>query len=282
MRRFGFRYAGIIFTVAIHNNDFSKPYLDHFSAEPVLDPTGIKIEAVIEPRTHSIKINEIDKPPDCTINNDTLTIVHRYYEGSYNLTQNEGTVSVSSMFSLMAFIRLVVSVVIINRGGLALHSSCIFKNNRAHLFAGTSGSGKSTIVKLTDEPLLYSDEVTLVRKGQSGIFEVHHSPFRSEFHTDSLDSTEKIAGVFFLQQDSGVYLEPLPQTQALIKLLPNVFFPIVARNPFEQKIFQLCLDFLSQVRAMVMHFRKDNSFWRCIDEEFGNLETESGYNYQKN
>lgn len=282
MKQFGFRYAGIIFTVAIHKNDFSKPYLDHFRAYPAPDPAGIKIEALIEPREHIINNAEVDKPPDCTINNDILNIVHPYYEGTYNLTQNEGNVSVSSLFALMAFIRLIVSVVIIGRGGLAIHSSCIFKNNRAYIFSGSSGYGKSTIVKLTDKPLLYSDEVTLVRKDESGIFNVYHSPFRSEFNTEALNATEKIAGTFFLRQDSRVYLEPLSQTQALIKLLPNVFFPVVERNPFEQKIFKICLEFLSQVRAVVLHFKKDDSFWRCIDDEFSNLGTESRCDYQNN
>ncbi len=282
MRLLGFRYAGIIFSVAIQNNNYSKPFLEHFRAEPVLEGTEVKIEAIIQPRAYVINNNEIDKPPDCTINNNTLTIVHPYYEGTFDLTKNEGTASVSNLFSLMAFIRLIVSVVIIDRGGLAIHSSCIFKNNKAHIFAGTSGSGKSTVVKLTDEPLLYSDEVTLVRKDESGFFKIHHSPFRSEFHTESLDATENIVGMFFLQQDTSVFLEPLTQSHALIKLLPNVFFPIVARNPFEPKIFQLCLDFLSQVRPVVMHFKKDNSFWRYIDEEFSNVETKSGYDYQNN
>lgn len=282
MKRFCFRYAGIIFTVSIHDNDYSRPYLDHFGAEPVFDSTGIKIEAIMEPRPPVIDITEADKPPDCTIINNILTVVHPYYEGIFNLNKKEGNAVVSSIFALKAFIRLIVSVVIIDRGGLAIHSSCIFRNNRAHIFSGASGFGKSTVIKLTDNPRLYSDEVTLVRKDEYGIFKIHYSPFRSEFYTESLDSTDIIAGLFFLQKDANVYLEPLHQTQAVIKLLPNIFFPISGRNPFEQKIFQLCVDFLSQIKAGIIHFKKDNSFWRCIDEEFSNLETESIYDYQNN
>lgn len=280
MKQLSFSCADISFTISLLNGSFNESHFDYFQVEPGPGAPEIKIAAAIKPIINLSCNTEIDKPPDCTINNHTLTIVHPCYQGTYNLRQNEGTASVSSLFSLMAFIRLIVSVIIIDRGGLAIHSAGILKNNRAYIFSGPSGHGKSTIVKLTDNPRLFSDEVTLVRKDESGIFKVHHSPFRSEFHTESLDSTGKIAGMFFLQQDSSVYLESLPKTQALIKMLPNVFFPIIARNQFEPKIFQLCLDFLGQVKPVVMHFKKDNSFWRCIDEEFSHLETESGYDHQ--
>lgn len=282
LRGFVFRYAGITFSVAIQNYELSKPQPDHFRANPVPEATGIKIEAVIESRNHSISSIEIDQPPAVTLNNDTLTITHPLYEGTYNLSQDEGKVSVGSLFSLFAFIRLIVSVVIIDRGGLAIHSSCILQNNKAYIFAGSSGNGKSTVIKLTENPLLYSDEVTLVRKDETGLFWVYHSPFRSEFHTEPLHPLGKIAGIYFLRQDTAVFLESLSQADALIKLLPNIFFPVKARNPYEPKIFQLCCDFLCQVKAEVMHFKKDNSFWRCIDEEFGSLETEPGNDYQNN
>lgn len=271
--------ADIPLTITINKGEFNPAYVQHFIQQPPFKAKAIEITAEIEPRLNTVD-SEVDKPPVVTLRSGIFNIAHQLYTGTYDTNQEMGAVSVHNSFSLVAFIRLLVSVVLADRGGLAIHSSCIYRNNKVHIFSGPSGNGKSTVIKLTANPLLYSDEVTLVRKDAKGVFRVHHSPFRSEFHTKPLPPADKIAGIYFLEQDAGVYLEPLSQPESLIKLLPNIFFPVKERNPYEKKIFQLCCDFSCQVKAAVMHFRKDNLFWRCIGDDFSTLETEPGYNYQ--
>lgn len=291
MQQVSLSCADIPFTITIQNSSFNRLYFEYFKVEPAGDVPGIKIEATIKPRPNITPRSnitsssedtksEFNKPPDVTHSNGILTIFHPLYKGTYDLKQDEGTASVSSFYSLIFFIRLICSVVITDWGGMAIHSSCMLKNNRAHVFSGPSGYGKSTLIKLTEKPLLYSDEVTLIRKDEAGVFKVHHSPFRSEFHTEPIQPTDNIAGMFFIKQDTRTYIEPLSQAEGLIKLLPNIFFPITERNPYEPKIFQLCCDFLHQVKPAILHFRKDNSFWRCINEEYSNFEAESRYDYQ--
>jgi hypothetical protein len=297
LHQFCLRCADIPFTIIIRNSRFCQSYFDHFKVEQAGAEPGIKIEAFINTRpnikpmpniktrsnitTRLHNINSVvNQPPEVTHSDGILTIVHPLYEGIFNLKQGEGTASVNDIYSLIAFIRLVCSVVIIDRGGLAIHSSCIFKNHSAHIFSGSSGYGKSTLVKLTEKPLLYSDEVTLVRKDEAEVFKVYHSPFRSEFHTEPLQPTDNIAGMFFIKQNTSTYIQPLSQSAALSKLLPNIFFPITERNPYEPKIFQLCCDFLHQVKPAILHFKKDNSFWRCIIEKYSNFKAESSYDYQ--
>jgi hypothetical protein len=204
--------------------------------------------------------------PEVSIADNTLHISHPDYKGTFSLTEQKGTVWVSSQMALNAVQRTITTVLIVRHGGLALHSSCILKNQKAHIFAGASGSGKSTIVQLTDEPMLYSDEMTLVKKNDEGVFTVYHSPFRSDHQTSPLPPTDRIAGVFFLRQDTASSLEPIPQSTAIFKLLPVVFFPVKDRNPYEQTIFNLCCDFLEQVPTAVLSFKKDSTFWRCISD----------------
>ena len=268
--------AGIPITVTIQNGNYDQKFLDYFNAKPMAEPTGIRILVTIIqelPNDHNSISNKV---PIVTLSNRQLTVIHPFYKGKFNLDQEAGMVLVVGFYALAAFLRLIVSVIIVERGGLAIHSSCILRNGKAHIFSGPSGYGKSTIAKLTENSLLYSDEVTFVRKDETGIFSVFHSPFRSELYTDPQKATSNIL-MFFIYQDSRTYLQPISQTEAIFKMLPNIFFPILARNPYEKKIFQLCCDFLEQVKPMIMHFRKNNFFWRCIDEQFGSFSTKPGH-----
>lgn len=280
MNQFSLLCADIPLTITVQDSDYFNPAsLEHISQKPSIKLKTIEINAVVKPR-QDIDNYKADTPAVVSLSNDVLTITHPLYSGTYHIKRETGSASVHNSYGLMAFIRLLISVIITDYGGLAIHSSCILKNSKAHIFSGSSGNGKSTIIKLTENPLVYSDEVTLVRKDKTGYFRVYHSPFRSEFFTEPLPPADKIAGIYFLRQDTGAYLEALSQTDALIRLLPNIFFPVKERNPYEKKIFQLCCDFIRQVKPMVMHFKKDNSFWRYIDEQFSGLETEPGYGHQ--
>lgn len=236
-------------------------------SEKVSGRITIKVQAEHRPGVVPATINQ---PPEVSLQAGCLAVEHPYYRGTYSLADQEGAARVDGYFALISFIRVVLSVVIVDLQGLALHASCIKRNGQAHFFSGYSGAGKSTVIKLTDKPLLYSDELALVRKDRDGVFRVFHSPFRSEFYTSPEPPTAEIAGIFFLNQHPEVFLKPLSKTQALFELIPKVFFPITGRNPYESKIIDLCLDFLSQVRAASLYFKKDDTFWRCIDDKFGN------------
>jgi len=267
--------AGIQFCLTMPDGDFGRLPDWYSDTEPAADSAEdiprINIEVIVNPGMKNGGGADVVLVPDVKISEGIIKVDHPLYQGFYSIQGEEGRVMVSGYFALGAVLRTILSVIIVDHGGLAVHSSCITRNGKTYLFSGPSGYGKSTIVKLTENPLLYSDEVTLVRKDNSGNFHIFHSPFRSEIYSEPLEPSGEINGIFFIKQDTEVYLEPLSQTQALFKMLPCIFFPVIERNPYEAKIFNLCCDFLRQVRPMDLHFRKDGSFWRCIEEELCNL-----------
>ncbi len=273
MKQFILQCADIPFIISVGNDNFHPWILEDYGGTACEPAAGIQIS--IDEASEDQDSFKHTRPPDVILADKTLIITHPDYRGAYSLAEERGTIRVSGQEALMAYLRTLLSVVIVEKGGLAIHSSCLRQKDRAYIFSGQSGAGKSTVVKLTDEPVLYSDEITLVRKNASGDFILHHSPFRSEFFTPYAPPVGNIAGLFLLKQDSRVFIEHLPKTNALLQLLANIFFPVTGNNPMAEKVFSLCCDFLNQVPAAELHFKKDNTFWRSIYDEFENPQAKS-------
>ena len=267
MNKILLEFAEMPFVVKTYDDEIVAWLAEHFSGEQAEDGAGTEIE--IDPDSRLTLVDNyqyLGQPPEASINDGILILEHPCYKGTFSLAEGKGKVWFSGREFLVSYLRTVVTVLIVNCDGLALHSSCILRNDKTYIFTGYSGAGKSTVIKLTEDPVIYSDEVTLLKKDENGIFSVHHSPFRSEFHTEYLPPTSDIAGIFFIRQDSQVFLEKMPVKQALFEILPMVFFPINKTQQFENKIFGHCADLLKQVPVFNLHFRKDDTFWECIDK----------------
>lgn len=272
MERHFVQWADIPFIITTYNENMTPFIIGQHGGRPAGKTSGIEIK--VDKNSQANDEFDYTRLPEVALNNDLMEVAHPHYRGSYSLRQGKGIVQVNGQNSLAAFLRTILPVILIDRDGLAIHSSCIKKNGRAYIFSGPSGSGKSTVVELTKKPVLYSDEITLVRKNINGVFKVYHSPFRSEIFTPYEPPTDNIAGVFFLTHNSRVLIEPMSKIKALTELMSNVFWPITGKNPLTDKIFNLCCDFMHSIPVARMHFKKDNTFWRSIDE-FANYKSES-------
>ncbi len=270
MNKILLEFAEMPFVVKTHDDEIVAWLAEHFSGEQAEDGAGTEIEIAPDSRLTLVdNYQYLGQPPEASINDGILILEHPCYKGTFSLAEGKGKVWFSGREFLVSYLRTVVTVIIVNCGGLALHSSCILRNGKTYIFTGYSGAGKSTVIKLTEDPVIYSDEVTLLKKNDKGLFSIHHSPFRSEFHSDYLPPTADIAGIFFLRQDSRVFLEKMPPKEAIFAILPMVFFPINKTQLFENKIFSLCADLLKQVPVFKLHFRKDDTFWESIDTVLG-------------
>jgi hypothetical protein len=76
-----------------------------------------------------------------------------------------------------------------------------------------------------------------------------------------------LRAIFRLKQDSAHYLEPLPHVTAVAELVASSPF-IVRDLGLSQKLISVCQHIAKTVPVHLMHFRRDNGFWRVIDEHF--------------
>jgi hypothetical protein len=116
--------------------------------------------------------------------------------------------------SFDSFLRTFYSRLLLNEGGMMLHSAGLVKNDKAYLFLGKSGAGKSTLSKLASSrastpPRFYastpphiqiiSDELNLLRY-EKGKFVVYGSPFWGEMRNEGRQGRWPLGGIYILKK----------------------------------------------------------------------------------
>jgi len=121
---------------------------------------------------------------------------------------------------LDAFLRSLISFLLIRSGGFMLHSAGLVKNGKAYLFLGKSGAGKSTLSKLAASAgvEIISDEINLVRPAKGG-FRVYGSPFWGEMRADGRQGSCPLGGIYLLKKAKVNRISPVSGGEALRLLL---------------------------------------------------------------
>lgn len=257
--------AGIPLTVYAEDQRLFPWWLAEGGAQLVSEPTGPGL--FVELLGSYQDEYDFTVSPQAAWRDGQLILEHPNYRATYHVQAGQGRAVVSGELALIALIRTIFTVVLVHHDGFVLHSSAIFRDNQAYLFSGPSGAGKSTVIKLTPHPILYSDEMSFLRRGPDGVFYLHHCPFRSEFYSQPLAPTAKLAGLFFLHQDQQDYVKQLTAIDAIPTILSKLFYPALTPNPYGGQLLGLVGDFLQQVPSYQLHFRKSPDFWRCIQHE---------------
>jgi len=112
----------------------------------------------------------------------------------------------------------------INKIGIILHSACISLNGKGCLFAGVSGSGKSTISQIwqTDKDVdVLTDERVLIRQFREGIW-----AFGTPWHgTEKIHKNKgaSIEHIFFIKHGNTNKANRISKTDAANRLIVRCF-----------------------------------------------------------
>ena len=175
----------------------------------------------------------------------------------------------ASPYSIDSLVRVVYSIMCVENSGLLLHSSGVAVGERAFLFAGKTGAGKSTVIKKLaglkntgQEIKFLSDEILLVEKNHDGGFSSFATPFWGELNpadfTYHHHGGYKIRRMFFLRKSSRTFVRKMSPDEFIKNLLQNALF-------FSKDVSSagkiLCIaDGLSKnIDACELFFRKDFS-----------------------
>lgn len=161
-----------------------------------------------------------------------------------------------------ALMNLYSSFIVHNNWGLLIHSSCVIQNNKAHIFAGYSGAGKSTAARLSYPRPLLSDEASIVKITPDNIV-AFHSPFRSEIQTNSNLESKPLESINLLNQAMQNYRSPITKSEALFQLIDKVFY--WTYSPTENnKVLHLVKELVETVPTYQLYFQKNDTFWEMI------------------
>lgn len=140
--------------------------------------------------------------PSVVFDGRALKLKRGDFEAALDLRTGTGTLKAApNEQCLDAFLRSLISSLLIRSGGFMLHSAGLVKKGKAYLFLGKSGAGKSTLSKLAAAAgtEVISDEINLLRF-EKGRFRAYGSPFWGEMRSDGRQANWPLGGLFLLKK----------------------------------------------------------------------------------
>ncbi len=163
------------------------------------------------------------------------------------------------------FVRAACALTALSQGALLFHATAVVHREEAYAFFGLSGSGKTTVARLSRPRPVLNDDLVLVYQ-QEGQWRVHATPFGLRRHPEVLSAP--LRAFLRLRQALEDRLEPLASTLACVELLANS--PVVNADPLRLPQAMALWDrILTEVPAYALYFRKSPDFWEVMDAHFG-------------
>jgi hypothetical protein len=198
------------------------------------------------------------------------------YAGHIDLAQQQAALTLNSATPVEDadyFIRTIYALRLFEAGGLLFHAAGLVRHARGYLFFGQSGSGKTTVSRLSPEAIVLNDDLVALMP-RAGQWHMHATPFSNPTqvalqHAPASPRSAIVSGAYRLIQDQRVYVEDLPPALAVAEIVASS--PIVCADPART------LDLITRARQLHtavpirhLHFLPDSSFWKVVDQGSGN------------
>ena len=144
-----------------------------------------------------------------------------------------------------------------------LHASSLVRYRRGYVFCARSGSGKTTVARLSPEATLLSDEISMVTVA-GGRVTCHGTPFWGELGRGGENVAAPVAGLYFLRHGERHRITAIGPRRALERLLPNVLF-FVRDAELVARVLAIAGDLVEAAPCFELAFTPDRGFWTVID-----------------
>lgn len=169
---------------------------------------------------------------------------------------------VARTHTLDSFLRILMSVQMVRYQGLLLHAATIVRDGCAHVFMGQSGVGKSTLARLAPAGTVLTDEVSLLRRTDSG-WKAFGTPFWGEFRAGGKNVAAPVAAVYILRHAARHRVTQMPARRRLPELLANVLFFKTDRQDL-QMLLQVAHSLCDAVPLKELEFRPATDVWEAL------------------
>lgn len=161
-------------------------------------------------------------------------------------------------------LRVVYALLAVRAGGLLFHGAGIVRCGQTFLFFGHSGSGKTTVSRLSPDDTILNDDLVLLLPGEH-TWMVHATPFWNPTQAGQpLPGSAPLGAMLRLVQARHVGVEPMSQGQALAEVLSCV--PGLASDATSSlRLLAIGTRLLQAVPAWRLLFLPDASFWRVVE-----------------
>jgi hypothetical protein len=162
-------------------------------------------------------------------------------------------------------LRLLASYLLVERGGFLLHSSGYGDDRGAVVFAGVSGSGKTTTArKIAFDNVLSDDQVAV--RCVDGAWRAHALPFVGEYARQPRARVATVRRVLLLRHGAaGARVRPLHRAVAVTRLLACVPW-FVPNAPVARALLPLVTDVANAASVAELELGRDEPVRTLIED----------------
>jgi len=166
-------------------------------------------------------------------------------------------------YSIDTVLRITHSLVLGEEGGFLVHAASAIRNERAYLFAGVSGAGKTTMARLAPpDATVLTDEISYVRRiGRN--YKAYGTPFAGELARVGANTSAPLESLYLLVQGPENRIRPVPKIDAARALMRHVLF-FAEEREMVARVFDSVLEFVSHIEVAQLVFTPDARAWELI------------------
>lgn len=227
-------------------------------ADPALTPVELEIELATPSRIAD------DEDLQVRFEAGAWTLQRGDFHARYYPALRRGTVRQSAnRHSIDSVIRIIHSLELAGTGGFLLHAASAVRADKAFVFSGLSGAGKTTMARLAPADVdLLTDEVSYIRPLGEG-FSAWGTPFAGELAQPGSNLVRPLGALYFLEQARENRITPMPLGEALRLLMRNVLF-FADDSQLVARVFETAYRFISSAEVYRLAFMPDTRVWNLI------------------
>ncbi|HKV82729.1 MAG TPA: hypothetical protein VJP02_31570 [Candidatus Sulfotelmatobacter sp.] len=169
----------------------------------------------------------------------------------------------SNPYAFDSLLRVVHTLILARQGGFLIHAASAIRGEKAFVFTGVSGAGKTTMCRLAPpDATLLTDEISYVRR-EGNRYLAWGTPFAGELARLGENQSARLSGVFLLEKGLENRIEEVHPAEAVQRLMRNILF--FAEDPDSvELVFQSACEFASLVPIRRLIFVPDSRVWNLI------------------
>lgn len=188
-----------------------------------------------------------------------------YTEGSFDGQQTVDAISYhpNPVLSVQAILTNVMSDLLLKHDRFFLHASGILHRDKAFLFSGKSGDGKTTVVWQSDGRTILSDELVCLSAEEDGSFIAHGTPYYGSWGRIGDDARAPLHCIHFLAKTPYNRIDALTPKDAFKRACQVVCF--LAPSPEQSRKL---LGYASRLvpYARLLSFKPTPELWSFLSD----------------
>lgn len=198
------------------------------------------------------------------VTDSVVTMQRGDFRTEWDMTTGHGQITQApSPYAIDSVLRIVYSLLLVERGGFLAHAASAIAGSNAYLFAGPSGAGKTTMCRLASEAVqLLSDEISFVLP-EGDDYRAFGTPFYGELARPGEPVAAPLAAMFVLRHAPENRITSLGRFEALHAVMRNILF--FAKEPvWVQRVLAAAIRFVDGVPIKQMEFLPNPEIWKLV------------------